>query len=192
MHIVAGGLICMFSSFMQVAGIGRGASAVAAGTKTAKVQPGQLRMQRELSELDLPACCQLTFPDPKDLMNFSVTIVPDEGLWRGAAFKFVFLIKNLYPHDAPKVKCETLIYHPNIDLEGNVCLNILREDWKPILCISAVIYGLLHLLLEPNANDPLNQEAAETLRSNPGEFSRRVAQTLRGATHQGKRFPKLL
>lgn len=32
-----------------------------------------------------------------------------------------------YPHDPPKVKCETMVYHPNIDLEGNVCLNILRS-----------------------------------------------------------------
>lgn len=37
------------------------------------------------------------------------------------------------------------IYHPNIDLEGNVCLNILREDWKPVLNINTVIYGLSHL-----------------------------------------------
>ena len=39
------------------------------------------------------------------------------------------------------------VYHPNIDLEGNVCLNILREDWKPVLSISAVIYGLQFLFL---------------------------------------------
>jgi len=37
------------------------------------------------------------------------------------------------------------VYHPNIDLEGNVCLNILREDWKPVLNINTVIYGLYHL-----------------------------------------------
>ncbi|KAJ7966714.1 Ubiquitin-conjugating enzyme family protein [Quillaja saponaria] len=36
-------------------------------------------------------------------------------------------------HEAPKVKCKTKVYHPNIDLEGNVCLGILREDWKPVL-----------------------------------------------------------
>lgn len=50
-----------------------------------------------------------------------------------------------YPHEPPKVKCETLVYHPNIDLEGNVCLNILREDWKPVLTINAIIYGLQYL-----------------------------------------------
>jgi len=40
-----------------------------------------------------------------------------------------------------------MVYHPNIDLEGNVCLNILREDWKPVLTINAVIYGIQYLFL---------------------------------------------
>lgn len=39
------------------------------------------------------------------------------------------------------------VYHPNIDLEGNVCLNILREDWKPVLSINSIIYGLQYLFL---------------------------------------------
>ena len=34
------------------------------------------------------------------------------------------------------------IYHPNIDTAGNICLNVLREDWKPVLNLNAVIYGL--------------------------------------------------
>uniref|UniRef100_A0A8C2T3U5 UBC core domain-containing protein n=1 Tax=Coturnix japonica TaxID=93934 RepID=A0A8C2T3U5_COTJA len=38
-----------------------------------------------------------------------------------------------------------MVYHPNIDLEGNVCLNILREDWKPVLTINSIIYGLQYL-----------------------------------------------
>jgi hypothetical protein len=49
------------------------------------------------------------------------------------------------------------IYHPNVDLEGNVCLNILREDWKPVLNLNAVMVGLQYLFLEPNADDPLNK-----------------------------------
>lgn len=38
-----------------------------------------------------------------------------------------------------------------------MCLNILREDWKPVLDINSVIYGLIYLFYEPNPDDPLNK-----------------------------------
>lgn len=44
------------------------------------------------------------------------------------------------------------VYHPNIDLEGNICLNVLREDWKPVLNISTVIYGLYYLFMVSVSN----------------------------------------
>ena len=53
---------------------------------------------------------------------------------------------SIYPSFV-QVKCETKVYHPNIDLEGNVCLNILREDWKPVLTINSIVYGLQYLFL---------------------------------------------
>ena len=182
---------------LNLGGVGRGkstATAQAEGSahKGSKIHPGQLRMQTEIAELELPLSCKIEFPDHNDLMRFNVLIRPDEGFWRGARYMFSFVIKPLYPHDAPKVKCETPIYHPNIDLEGNVCLNILREDWKPILSISAVIYGLLHLMLEPNPTDPLNQEAAELLRNNRPEFARVIARTVRGGMYQGRSYPQIL
>lgn len=55
------------------------------------------------------------------------------------------------------------IYHPNVDLEGNVCLNILREDWKPVLNLNSVMVGLQYLFLEPNADDPLNKGMCHTI-----------------------------
>ncbi len=82
------------------------------------------------------------FPNPDDILNFTLTIEPDEGMYKGGAFHFNFAINQNFPHDPPKVKCTQKIYHPNIDLEGNVCLNILREDWKPVLNLNAVIVGL--------------------------------------------------
>ena len=83
-----------------------------------------------------------TFPNPDDILNFTLTIEPDEGMYKGGSFHFNFTINQNFPHDPPKVKCTQKIYHPNIDLEGNVCLNILREDWKPVLNLNAVIVGL--------------------------------------------------
>lgn len=59
-------------------------------------------------------------------------------------------------HDSQLTHCAQ-IYHPNIDLEGNVCLNILREDWKPVLNLQSIVVGLQFLFLEPNPEDPLNK-----------------------------------
>jgi ubiquitin-protein ligase len=74
--------------------------------------------------------------------NFSLAIKPDEGMYKGGQFEFAFEIKPTFPYDAPKVRCMQKIYHPNIDLEGNVCLNILREDWKPVLNLNAIFFGV--------------------------------------------------
>jgi ubiquitin-conjugating enzyme E2 M len=112
----------------------------------------------------------------------------DEGMYKGGRFTFNFSIGPNYPHEPPKVKCRTLIYHPNIDLEGNVCLNILREDWKPVLTISSVVYGLQFLFLEPNPDDPLNKDAARELQANRRLFEANVSKTLRGGVHGGVKF----
>eukprot|EP00842_Homolaphlyctis_polyrhiza_P002840 jgi/Hompol1/3557/HPOL_003285-RA len=130
----------------------------------------------------LPSTMTLQFPDPNDLFNFTLRIAPDEGLYKGGAFLFTFKVSTNYPHQPPKVLCTQKIYHPNIDLEGNVCLNILREDWKPVLNINAILVGLQYLFLEPNADDPLNKVAAEVLRTNRATFIQNVNKTMRGGS----------
>ncbi|TMX02076.1 hypothetical protein EJD97_022656 [Solanum chilense] len=180
-----------------------------------KQSPGELRLHKDISELNLPKTCSISFPNGKDdLMNFEVTIRPDEGYYMGGTFTFSFSISPIYPHEAPKVKCKTKVgigytrlfssrmcrdyntlssslvrpffwlleqvYHPNIDLEGNVCLNILREDWKPVLNINTIIYGLYHLFTEPNHEDPLNHDAAAVLRDNPKMFESNVRRAMHG------------
>ncbi|MCL7030430.1 hypothetical protein MKW94_022611 [Papaver nudicaule] len=136
-----------------------------------KQSVGELRLHRDISELNLPKTTGISFPNGQDeLMNFEVSIRPDEGYYRTGKFEFTFLVSPSYPHEAPKVKCKTKVYHPNIDLEGNVCLNILREDWKPVLNINT----------HPNHEDPLNHEAAAVLRDNPETFEANVHRAMRG------------
>ena len=135
---------------------------------------------------------KIDFPNPNDLTAFIVTISPDSGYWKGATYDFTFAIPPHYPHSPPKVDCTTKIYHPNIDLQGKVCLNILREDWRPVLDINSVIYGLIYLFYEPNPDDPLNHEAAELYRKDIKQFERLVHRTLRGGTMDGIYFEKLV
>lgn len=153
-----------------------------------RVSSAQLRITKDMSELNLPHTCRTEFPDPDDLLNFKLYISPDEGYYRNGRFVFSFKIGPNYPHEPPKVKCETLVYHPNIDLEGNVCLNILREDWKPVLTINSVVYGLQYLFLEPNPDDPLNRQAADVLQRDRRQFQKNVDQCLRGGVVDNVRF----
>ncbi|UKZ75242.1 Chitin synthase, class 1 [Trichoderma virens FT-333] len=164
----------------------------AAGGKRKKVTAAQLRVQKDLSELSLGATMQTNFPDPDNILNFILSIEPDEGMYRGGKFTFDFAINQNFPHEPPKVLCREKIYHPNIDLEGKVCLNILREDWKPVLNLNAVIVGLQFLFLEPNASDPLNKEAADDLRSNREGFKRNVRTAMSGGSVKGAPYDRVL
>lgn len=157
-----------------------------------KRTPGEIRIQKDIAELDGGKVADPHFPNSNDLTFFEVSITPDSGFWRNATYKFTFDIPDHYPHSPPKVHCDTRIYHPNINLEGKVCLNILREDWKPVLDVNAVIYGLISLFYEPNPNDPLNHEAAELFRRDVKRFERTVQRTLRGGDMDGVYFDRLL
>lgn len=162
-------------------------------TTTTKQTAAHLRVTKDFSELGtLPATCQVTHPNPNDLLHFTLTITPDDGYYKGGRFIFHFTIESEYPHTPPKVKCAQKIYHPNIDLEGNVCLNILREDWKPVLTILSVILGMGFLFSEPNPDDPLNKEAADVLKTNVNTFRSNVTKTMAGGVLNGVQFDRVL
>jgi len=122
-----------------------------------------LRAQKDVAELTPSQGLTVTFPDPDDIMHFNVAVRPAEGLWKGAELKFRIDIPLTFPYDPPKATCDTLVYHPNIDYEGHVCLNILRADWVPVLNLGSVLFGLMTLFLEPNPDDPLNRGTKSVL-----------------------------
>ncbi|KAK9341775.1 ubiquitin-conjugating enzyme/RWD-like protein [Lipomyces starkeyi] len=168
------------------------AAASGDGSVKKKVTAAQIRVQKDLTELSLPSTMKTHFPNPDDLLHFNVAIEPDEGMYQGGKFNFSFTINNSFPHEPPKVKCTQKIYHPNIDLEGNVCLNILREDWKPVLNLNAVLVGLQYLFLEPNAADPLNKEAASDLQRNRENFRRNVRNSMNGGYVGHEKFERVV
>lgn len=151
-----------------------------------------LRVQKDVNELDVPDSISVSFPDPDDLMNLQVQLTPQEGFYTRASFRFSIKVPDDYPHKPPKVKCVTNVYHPNIDLQGNVCLNILRQDWNPVLTLSSILYGLQLLFLEPNPDDPLNKDAAELLKKDKYAFKRNVDISLRGGYVAGVHFSRTL
>ena len=159
-----------------------------------KSSPAEIRLRKEFAEIDLPPHATV-IPDPDgDITKFRVIInlKQEECMWKGGSYEFSVQIPRNYPYEPPKCHCDTPIYHPNIDTEGNVCLNILRADWKPVLGVNPVILGLIFLFIEPNPNDPLNHEAAAEFRDQRARFKNNVLNSLRGGMVNGIRYPKMI
>jgi ubiquitin-conjugating enzyme E2 M len=125
-------------------------------------------------------------------MFIKLTIKPDIGYYKDGIFNFECKIPNEFPNISPEFKCIEKIYHPNIDIDGHVCLNILRSDWKPTLTLQLIFAGILHLFLQPNPNDPLNKEAANDLAKFPNQFARHVTNAMEGGYIGDEKFDKVI
>ena len=125
------------------------------------------------------------------IVEFDVEYTPDSGsYWYGGKYLFSFHFPDDYPYNPPKVMCKTKIYHPNIDYDGNVCLNMLKEDWNPTYTGLSCIAGVYQLFVEPNPNDPLNHDVAKLMRDNMEQFKENVKRSLRGGYQFGQQFQR--
>lgn len=62
--------------------------------------------------------------------------VQGDSPFQGGLFFLSIHFPTDYPFKPPKVNFTTRIYHPNINSNGSICLDILRDQWSPALTIS--------------------------------------------------------
>lgn len=114
---------------------------------------------------DPPANCSAG-PVGDDMFHWQATIMgPDDSPYAGGVFFLDIHFPADYPFKPPKVHFTTRIYHCNINSNGGICLDILKDQWSPALTISKVLLSICSLLTDPNPDDPLVPDIAQLLKS---------------------------
>ena len=131
------------------------------------------RIQKELIDLgkDPPDNCSAGPIDEKDQYHWQATIMgPDESPYTGGIFFLNIHFPTDYPFKPPKINFTTRIYHPNINSNGSICLDILKEQWSPALTITKVLLSLSSLLTDANPDDPLVPEIAQIYKNDKAKY----------------------
>ncbi|RUS75524.1 hypothetical protein EGW08_016714 [Elysia chlorotica] len=132
------------------------------------------RIQKELQDLGKdPPCNCSAGPVGDDMFHWQATIMgPADSPYYGGVFFLTITFPSDYPFKPPKVTFSTKIYHPNINSQGGICLDILKNQWSPALTISKVLLSICSLLTDPNPDDPLVPDIAKTFKTDRNEYNR--------------------
>lgn len=109
----------------------------------------------------------------EDSKHFKLTKVDDSGykwraiiygpaksLYEGYGFELKITISNTYPQTPLQIQFITSIQHVNVNTHGDICMDILKNQWTSSLNIRVILFSLESLLSDPNVNDPFNHDLA--------------------------------
>lgn len=99
---------------------------------------------------------------------------PEDTPFFGGTFVVTLILGEQYPEVPPKGYFKTKIFHPNVSEKGEICVNTLKKDWDPALGLRHVLTVIRCLLIEPNPESALNEEAGRLLLEEYQEYCKRA------------------
>jgi ubiquitin-protein ligase len=85
---------------------------------------------------------------------------PPDTPYEGCVYEINVTIPAEYPHQPPTMMFVNQCWHPNIGVNGHVCIDILKREWSPTLSVLKILLSVQSMLDDPDPTSPLNGEAA--------------------------------
>jgi len=113
--------------------------------------------------------------DEKNISQMIANIQGPQGTpFAGGVFKIKIVLTKEFPQQPPKGFFLTKIFHPNVGPSGEICVNTLKQDWNSKMGIKNVLLTIRCLLIHPNPQSALNEEAGRMLQEDYSRYSTRA------------------
>jgi len=134
------------------------------------------RISKELLNIQKRPIENVVANPTEDIHIWQARVVgAEDTYYEGGIFHLTVLLPKDYPFSPPKVNFDTPIYHPNINLKGDICLDILKVgEWNPSRSLREVLLSVITLLYAPNTDDPLVPKAAKVYLENKTRYAELV------------------
>lgn len=94
--------------------------------------------------------------------------------YHGGSFRIRLVLGKNFPSNPPKGFFVTKIFHPNVGRNGEICVNTLKKDWNQDLGIKHILLTVKCLLIVPNPESALNEEAGKMLLEQYDDYCKRA------------------
>lgn len=141
--------------------------------------PRNIRLRKELKNFDDSTSDNISAsPIDDDITHWRAIIIgPMDTPYASQIMNLDIVFPIDYPFKAPHIKFIQPIWHPNVcKKSGEICLDILKENWSPALKILQVLISISSLLNDPNPSSPLNGTAAKEFVNDKQAFNNKVAE----------------
>jgi len=114
---------------------------------------------------------------------------PKDTFYENGIFQLLMKFPNDYPMSPPVVQFTSEFWHPNVYMDGKVCISILHppghdemsgelpeERWLPTQTVTTILLSIISLLSAPNISSPANVDASVEWRKEKDAYRKRVAQ----------------
>jgi ubiquitin-conjugating enzyme E2 D len=134
---------------------------------------GSKRIMKEISDIQISdeSCIELKTIGDNLFKLRAIIMGPQDSPYEGGKFELNINLPTDYPFKAPRVMFLTKIYHCNINSDGAICLDILKDQWSPALTLEKLFISIRSLLSTPNPDDPLTPEAAKLYKQNIDKYN---------------------
>ncbi|KAI0075171.1 hypothetical protein K474DRAFT_1676569 [Panus rudis PR-1116 ss-1] len=123
------------------------------------------RLMKELAELQTnPPEGIRVVTNEENMLDVTGIIQGPEGTpYAGGYFRVKFKFTEEFPAAPPKCWFATKIFHPNVSAAGEICVNTLKKDWQSTYGIGHILVTVKCLLIYPNPESALDEEAGKLL-----------------------------